>query len=534
MGDAPRPAGPVPGPGAAVPDIAEIVRPESLAEAGAALRGGTAIGGGTDVLLQRRQRLAAPERLVSTALLPGLRDITEEPDGTAVIGAAVTLAELSARFAESIPALAEVADSIASPQVRNAATVAGNLLQAKRCWFFRNDFPCYKRNGASSPCYAILGDHRFYHAAVDGHRCQAVTPSDLATVLAALDAVVELSDGRRIPIGDLYTGPGETALKQTDLVVAVRIPEPGRPCVFEKLALWQGDFAVVSVAASSRSAERWDDCRIVFGALAPTPWRPADAERALDGRPFDPAALRDVVDAELTRHGHPCPATPGSSTPPPDSPNAPPNDSPMTGRKPYDGAGPRASGTAAGRREAHRPRAPRRTHHRHDRHPQPHRRGGRTGPLGGLHPRRLRDRRRLPADRRCPGQRRRPAPRRRNGPRPSPLRPDRHADDGESRRGPAPGRRDAALRHGPGTGPGRRLRHRPRREQPEGPRGVPRRRAGDPAPGGTPLRGDVVLGLGAGGMPTNKRTAPTSAGTTRARATAPRSCWNRASGPTSR
>ncbi|GAA4320425.1 hypothetical protein GCM10023178_31770 [Actinomadura luteofluorescens] len=296
-----------PGLAPAVPDIAEIVRPESLAEAGAALRGGTAIGGGTDVLLQRRQRLAAPERLVSTALLPGLRDITEEPDGTAVIGAAVTLAELSARFAESIPALAEVADSIASPQVRNAATVAGNLLQAKRCWFFRNDFPCYKRNGASSPCYAILGDHRFYHAAVDGHRCQAVTPSDLATVLAALDAVVELSDGRRIPIGDLYTGPGETALKQTDLVVAVRIPEPGRPCVFEKLALWQGDFAVVSVAASSRSAERWDDCRIVFGALAPTPWRPADAERALDGRPFDPAALRDVVDAELTRHGHPLP-----------------------------------------------------------------------------------------------------------------------------------------------------------------------------------------------------------------------------------
>ena len=290
-----------------VPDLAEITRPETIDEARTALRDGTALGGGTDVLLQRRQRLIAPERLVSTARLPGLRDITEEADGTVVIGAAATLAELSARFAESIPALSEAADSIASPQIRNAATVAGNLLQAKRCWFFRNDFPCYKRNGPSSPCYAILGDHRFYHAAIDGHRCQAVTPSDLATVFVALDAVAELADGRRVRVADLYTGPGETALASTDLIVSIRIPATGRTCVFEKLALWQGDFAVVSVAASSLSAERWDDPRIVFGALAPTPWRPAEAERALGGAPFDAASLREAVDAQLTKYGHPLP-----------------------------------------------------------------------------------------------------------------------------------------------------------------------------------------------------------------------------------
>jgi CO/xanthine dehydrogenase FAD-binding subunit len=288
-------------------DLAEIVRPETIDAARAALRSGTALGGGTDVLLQRRQGLAAPERLVSTALLPGLRDITEEPDGTLMIGAAVTLAELAERIRDTLPALAEAADSIASPQVRNAATVVGNLLQAKRCWFFRNDFPCYKRNGASSPCYAILGDHRFYHAAIGGHRCQAVTPSDLATVLVALDAAAELADGRRIRVADLYTGPGETVLRTTDLVVSVRIPGQGRTCVFDKLALWQGDFAVVSVALSSRSAGRWDDPRIVFGALAPTPWRPTGAERALDGEPLDPAALREAVDARLTEHGHPLP-----------------------------------------------------------------------------------------------------------------------------------------------------------------------------------------------------------------------------------
>lgn len=292
---------------APVTEAVEIVRPRTVEEAETVLRDGAALGGGTDLLLQRKQGLADPARLVSTALLPGLRDITEEPDGTVVIGAAVTLAELVSRFTETIPALAEAAESIASPQVRNAATIAGNLLQAKRCWFFRNDFPCYKRNGVSSPCYAILGDHRFYHAAVDGHRCQAVTPSDLATALVALDGIAELSDGRRIPIAGLYTGPGETVLAPADLVVSIRIPEPGRACVFEKLALWQGDFAAVAVAASSRSAERWEDARIVFGALAPTPWRPTEAERALNGRPFDPSTLRKVVDAQLDAHGHPLP-----------------------------------------------------------------------------------------------------------------------------------------------------------------------------------------------------------------------------------
>ncbi len=73
-------------------------------------------------------------------------------------------------------------------------------MQAKRCWFFRNGFDCYKRNGATSPCYAVTGDHRFQHAAIDAHRCQAVTPSDLATVLVALDADVR-SPGRRHPHG---------------------------------------------------------------------------------------------------------------------------------------------------------------------------------------------------------------------------------------------------------------------------------------------------------------------------------------------
>lgn len=299
------------------PELEEIVRGGSVAGVCQALReGAVAHGGGTDVLLQRRQRLITPTRLVSTTTVPEMTAITETSGTGIVIGGAVTLATVAQKLSHRVPALAEAIETIASPQVRNAATVAGNLLQAKRCWFFRNDFPCYKRNGPTSPCYAINGDHRFYHAAIDGHRCQAVTPSDLATVLIALDATAEIGDGlrtRQVPVADLYTGPGETCLGAGEVLISVAIPAEtaDRACAFAKLALWEGDFAVVSVALSTRAVGgRWDDPRIVLGALAPLPWRARQTERALNGTPIGPdngARVRALLDSELTRHAHPLP-----------------------------------------------------------------------------------------------------------------------------------------------------------------------------------------------------------------------------------
>lgn len=299
------------------PELEQIVRASSVAEACQALRDGAiAHSGGTDVLLQRRQRLIAPTRLASTTSVPEMTTITEATGTGIVIGGAVTLATVADELRQRVPALAEAIETIASAQIRSAATVAGNLLQAKRCWFFRNGFPCYKRNGPSSPCYAINGDHRFYHAAIDGHRCQAVTPSDLATVLIALDATVEIGDGartRQVTLADLYTGPGETCLDAGEVLISIAIPAEAaqRRCVFAKLALWEGDFAVVSVALSTRAADgRWDDPRIVFGALAPVPWRARQTERALNGTSMGPdqaARARMLLDSELTRHAHPLP-----------------------------------------------------------------------------------------------------------------------------------------------------------------------------------------------------------------------------------
>ncbi|MGH2985582.1 MAG: FAD binding domain-containing protein, partial [Solirubrobacterales bacterium] len=195
-----------------------------------------------------------------------------------------------------IEALRETAARIASPQVREMATVAGNLCQRNRCWFFRSGFDCYKRGGPTCPCYAVNGDHRFYHAVAHAHRCQAVTPSDLATTLTALDATLTISgpNGRRsVPIGDFFTGPGETVLKRDELLTAVILPPAAcrRPARFEKLNLWEGDFAVASACASLSVADDGtvEDASLVLGAVAPTPLRLERLERRLVGIRIDAA-----------------------------------------------------------------------------------------------------------------------------------------------------------------------------------------------------------------------------------------------------
>jgi CO/xanthine dehydrogenase Mo-binding subunit/CO/xanthine dehydrogenase FAD-binding subunit len=272
------------------------------------------IAGGTDVALQRRQGLVKPVRLVSLTEIPQLRSIEFDDDGSVSLGATATLADVAEALRSHTPAVAHAIDTIASSQIRAMATVGGNLLQAKRCWFYRNDFPCYKRVGGKAPCYAINGDHRFYHAAMEGHRCQAVTPSDLATILVALGAnvVVQGPLGERmIPLASFYTGPGETLLGEEELLIRVVLPAQirGRRSAFEKLRLWEGDFALVSAAISAQvdGIGRWHDLRIVLGAIAPMPWRATETERSLEGSVVTSQTLRAVLDRELDAKAHPLP-----------------------------------------------------------------------------------------------------------------------------------------------------------------------------------------------------------------------------------
>jgi len=289
-----------------------LVAPTQINEVSRALADGEVVAGGTDVLPRAKQGLAHGETLVSLHRLPQLRTVELPEDGSIRLGATVTLSEAARALRDDVPVLAETIETIASPQIRNMATVAGNLLQEKRCWFFRNGFVCYKRGGSTCPCYAVEGDHRFYHAAMGAHRCQAVTPSDLATTLLALDASVRVLDARgqdrQVSIDELYVGPGETVLARDDLVTAVVLPAEARRRIaaFEKVRLWQGDFAVVSACISWLPPPRGaagspSEVRVVFGSLAPVPWRARGTERAIGEGADHVAALR----RELGRIAHP-------------------------------------------------------------------------------------------------------------------------------------------------------------------------------------------------------------------------------------
>lgn len=268
------------------------------------------VAGNTDLSLQRRQGLVVPVRLVSLSQVEELKQVRPLDDGGLFIGAGVTLVDLERRVGDRVPILAEAVTTIASPQIRAMATVGGNLAQAKRCWFFRNGFDCYKRGGATCPCYAVLGDHRFSHAVIDAHRCQAVTPSDLANVLVALDAQVHLrGEGKEriVPLTELLTGPGELDLHSDELITGVALPARSLTArgVYEKLSLWDGDFAMASVAVVIHGGEEAPtEARVVYGAVAPVPWRATEAEAALL-RGARGAEWRHAVDRELDKHAHP-------------------------------------------------------------------------------------------------------------------------------------------------------------------------------------------------------------------------------------
>lgn len=271
------------------------------------------VAGNSDLSLQRRQGLAAPVRLLSIAQVEDLRRVETRSDGSVRIGAGVTLARLVDELGETVPLLAAAARTIASPQIRSVATLGGNLAQAKRCWFFRNGFDCYKRGGPTCPCYAVNGDHRFQHAIVDGHRCQAVTPSDLATALVALDAEVGLAaagGGRRvIEAADLYSGPGELALEPGEVITHVDISAAARRRLgaFVKLNAWEGDFAMVSAAVSTivDADGRWHDIRLVLGAVAPVPHRMTATEHQLTGAAVTPQLVGRLAGEELRAIAHP-------------------------------------------------------------------------------------------------------------------------------------------------------------------------------------------------------------------------------------
>jgi xanthine dehydrogenase YagS FAD-binding subunit len=275
------------------------------------------LGGGTNLVDLMKLGVAEPEVLVDVAGLPH-DEIVELPDGGLRIGGAVRNNDLAAHpsVRDARPVLSQAILAGASGQVRNLATVGGNLLQRTRCPYFQDiSKPCNKRRPGSG-CPARDGVHR--DLAVIGHseHCVATHPSDMAVALAALDAQVIVlgPDGeRRVPLVDLHRLPGDephrdTVLGPADLIRAVELPPAGiaRRSRYRK-ARDRASFAF-ALGAVAVAVEVEDgvvrDCRIAFGALAHKPWRALRAEAALRGNDATTEAFAAAADAEL-RHARP-------------------------------------------------------------------------------------------------------------------------------------------------------------------------------------------------------------------------------------
>lgn len=281
----------------------------------ALMRPGAAyLAGGTNLVDLMKLGVESPELLVDIGRLP-LEEIETDEDGSLVVGAAVRNSDLAVHplVRERYPMLAQAILAGASGQLRNMATVGGNLLQRTRCAYFTDvSKPCNKRQPGTG-CPAREGEHHNHAIFGASPECIATNPSDFAVPLMALDAVVRVrEDGgqREIPLAEFYRLPGdrpdiEVTMAPGALITAVTIPSApvaarSRYRKVRERASYA--FANGSIAAALDVADGLvRDVRIALGAVAAVPWRARLAERALIGRPAGEEAFAAAAEAELAR-----------------------------------------------------------------------------------------------------------------------------------------------------------------------------------------------------------------------------------------
>ena len=280
-----------------------IYRPTSIDEAIQILsRHGKEAGvyaGGTDLLIRLKSRLQqAPSYLVDIKKIDNLRYIKEDAQGGVQIGAATKIAEIanSDLLKRKYPMLVEAVNMISSPELRNASTLGGDLLQEVWCQYLRGGYSCWRNGGYL--CYGAIGDNSYYHSAMGGRLCYAVYPGDAATALIPFDArvklatpagVKELSVEQLVPGDMMVDGRIQShVVRYNEILTEVIIPppKPGVRASFEKLrprGVW--DFAMASLAMSLQLRDQTiDDARVVFGGIAGKPLRETAVEDFLKGK----------------------------------------------------------------------------------------------------------------------------------------------------------------------------------------------------------------------------------------------------------
>jgi xanthine dehydrogenase YagS FAD-binding subunit len=269
------------------------------------------LGGGTNLVDLMRETIERPDVLVDVT---GLSRAIEETEGGGLrIGAGVKNTAVAAdrRVRERYPMLAQAILAGASAQIRNMATVGGNLLQRTRCSYFYDDATCCNKRAPGSGCDALDGFTRYHAILGASSACVAAHPSDMAVALAALDAVVTVqgrAGPRAVPLIDFHRLPGdtpqiETVLRPGELITSVTLPPEGfagRSSYRKVRDRASYAFALVSVAAALEVRDgAVKNVRIALGGVAHKPWRANAAEAALKGGPATETAFHAAADAEL-------------------------------------------------------------------------------------------------------------------------------------------------------------------------------------------------------------------------------------------
>jgi xanthine dehydrogenase YagS FAD-binding subunit len=272
-------------------------------------RSASIVGGGSDLLGMVKEHLVAPDVLVNLKAIRGLDQI-EVQRGELKIGGLITLDSLSRdqRIRKEYTVLAEAAEKVGTPQIRNAGTLAGNVCQRPWCWYFRNGFPCLKNGGKI--CFSASGENQF-HAIFGGGPSYIVHPSDTAPALVALDAqfhIVGLSGERVVPASEFFQLPRvdaarENVLAKDEILAAIRLPaaRPGVRSTYHKVLdreAWT--HAVVSAAiVLEMDRQICRNARIVLAGVAPIPWRLEKVEAMLVGQRITPELAAQAGEAAL-------------------------------------------------------------------------------------------------------------------------------------------------------------------------------------------------------------------------------------------
>ena len=283
-------------------------------------------GGGSDLLGMMKERLVTPDVFISLKSIQGLDQVKPAPGGGVTIGGLITLDALAhaAVIRERYTVLAEAAESVATPQIRNVGTLAGNICQRPWCWYYRNGFKCLKNGG--NTCYSVTGENEF-HAIFGGGPSYIVHPSDTAPALVALDAtfrIVGSAGERNVPAGEFFTLPAadasrENVLKDGEMLASITLPSARknvRSTYHKVLDREAWTHAVVSAAILLEMEK--DTCRsarVVLGGVAPIPWRLPEVEKLLVGQRVTPDMAAKAGEAAvsgarpLAKNGYKVPLT---------------------------------------------------------------------------------------------------------------------------------------------------------------------------------------------------------------------------------